>query len=85
MDLFGKAQVAVEYVRHRAAVAPRVGIILGSGLGGFAAQVKDAVVIPYAEIPHFPQSTVEIAAWLFTIFDPPFAVFFIFIIPLFYL
>jgi purine-nucleoside phosphorylase len=35
-----------------------VGIILGSGLGGFAAQVADAVTIPYAEIPHFPQSTV---------------------------
>jgi purine-nucleoside phosphorylase len=58
MDLFGKAQAAVEYVRQRAAVSPRVGIILGSGLGGFASQVKDAVAIPYAEIPHFPQSTV---------------------------
>lgn len=58
MDLFSKAQAAVEYVRRRAAVAPRVGIILGSGLGGYASQVKDAVAIPYAEIPHFPQSTV---------------------------
>jgi len=58
MDLFGKAQAAVEYVRQRAAVAPRVGIILGSGLGGYASQVKDSVAIPYAEIPHFPQSTV---------------------------
>jgi purine-nucleoside phosphorylase len=58
MDLFGKAQAAVEYVRQRAGVAPRVGIILGSGLGGFASQVKDATAIPYAEIPHFPQSTV---------------------------
>src|SRR5207237_8217980 len=35
-----------------------VGIILGSGLGGFASQVADAVSIPYSEIPHFPQSTV---------------------------
>jgi purine-nucleoside phosphorylase len=35
-----------------------VGIILGSGLGGFASQVADAVTISYAEIPHFPQSTV---------------------------
>ncbi|HKO19435.1 MAG TPA: purine-nucleoside phosphorylase [Acidobacteriaceae bacterium] len=58
MDLFSKAQTAVEYVRQRAAVAPRVGIILGSGLGGYASQVKDAVAIPYAEIPYFPQSTV---------------------------
>jgi purine-nucleoside phosphorylase len=58
MDLFSKAQAAVDFVRERAAVAPRVGIILGSGLGGFASQVKEAVAIPYAEIPHFPQSTV---------------------------
>jgi purine-nucleoside phosphorylase len=58
MDLFTKAQAAVEHIRGRALVAPRVGIILGSGLGGFASQVADAVAIPYAEVPHFPQSTV---------------------------
>jgi len=58
MDIFSKAEAAVSYVRQRARVAPGLGIILGSGLGGFAAQVQDAVVIPYAEIPHFPQSTV---------------------------
>jgi len=58
MDLFSKAQEAVRAVCERAKVSPRVGIILGSGLGGFAAQVADAVTIPYAEIPHFPQSTV---------------------------
>ncbi len=58
MDLFSQAQEAVRLVRERAKVAPRLGIILGSGLGGFAAQVADAVTIPYAEIPHFPQSTV---------------------------
>ena len=58
MDLFSKAQEAVRAVRERAKVAPRLGIVLGSGLGGFASQVEDAVTIPYAEIPHFPQSTV---------------------------
>jgi purine-nucleoside phosphorylase len=58
MDIFSKAEAAVSYVRQRARVAPRLGIILGSGLGGFAAQFQDAVVIPYSEIPHFPQSTV---------------------------
>ena len=58
MDLFSKAQEAVRVIRERAKVAPRLGIILGSGLGGFASQVTDAVAIPYAEIPHFPQSTV---------------------------
>jgi purine-nucleoside phosphorylase len=57
-DLFTKAEAAVTAIRERAAVAPRLGIILGSGLGGFASQVSGAVAIPYAEIPHFPQSTV---------------------------
>jgi purine-nucleoside phosphorylase len=57
-DLFSKAQTAVDFIRTRAGVAPRLGVILGSGLGGFASQVVDAVAIPYAEIPHFPQSTV---------------------------
>jgi purine-nucleoside phosphorylase len=59
MDLFGKAQAAVDAVRARTKVMPRVGIILGSGLGAFAARVEDAVSIPYVEIDHFPQSTVE--------------------------
>jgi purine-nucleoside phosphorylase len=58
MDLFSKAQAAVSAIRERAKVTPTVGIILGSGLGAFASQVVDAVTIPYAEIPHFPQSTV---------------------------
>ena len=57
-DIYSKAQAAVTAVRERALLAPRIGIILGSGLGGFAAQVADAVSIPYADIPHFPQSTV---------------------------
>jgi purine-nucleoside phosphorylase len=49
MDLFSKAQAAADVVSARAGLEPRVGIILGSGLGGFAAQVADAVAIPYAE------------------------------------
>jgi len=58
MDLFGKAQAAVGAIRERVGILPRVGVILGSGLGSFATQVEDATAIPYAEIPHFPQSTV---------------------------
>lgn len=37
---------------------PRIGIVLGSGLGAVAETVKAVVTIPYREIPHFPQSTV---------------------------
>jgi purine-nucleoside phosphorylase len=58
VDLFSKAQEAVDHILSRTALPPTVGIILGSGLGGFASQVADAVTIPYVEIPHFPQSTV---------------------------
>ena len=39
--------------------APLVGIVLGSGLGAAADAVADPVIVPYGEIPHFPQSTVE--------------------------
>ena len=38
---------------------PRIGIVLGSGLGAVADVVTDPVAISYAQIPHFPQSTVE--------------------------
>ncbi len=38
---------------------PRVGVVLGSGLGAAADAVVDPVIVPYGEIPHFPRSTVE--------------------------
>lgn len=59
VDLYTRANAAADYIRLRSPHTPRVGIILGSGLGGFASQVQDATVIPYSTIPHFPQSTVE--------------------------
>ncbi len=36
---------------------PEAGIILGSGLGPFAEQVEDAVIVPFGEIPHMKQAT----------------------------
>jgi purine-nucleoside phosphorylase len=38
---------------------PRIGIVLGSGLGAVAEAVAEPVFVPYEEIPHFPRSTVE--------------------------
>ena len=58
-DLFEKARAAADFLEAATAVRPRLGIILGSGLGELADAVEDAVAVPYAEIPHFPQSTVE--------------------------
>ncbi len=45
---------AAEIMRQRIKIAPRVGVILGSGLGRIAEAVEEPVIIPYAEIPHFP-------------------------------
>jgi len=50
---------AAEVVRGRITVKPRVGMILGSGLGSLADEVENAVVVPYGEIPSWPVSTVE--------------------------
>jgi len=51
-------QVA-DAVRAKINIQPRVGIILGSGLNDLAASVKNAVTIPYGDLPHWPVSTVE--------------------------
>ncbi len=50
---------AAQAIQQRISVQPMVGIILGSGLNGLADSVKNAVYIPYNELPHFPVSTVE--------------------------
>ena len=50
---------AAAVVRERTAHSPRVGMILGSGLGELANLVEDADVIPAREIPYWPKSTVE--------------------------
>jgi purine-nucleoside phosphorylase len=41
------------------ALAPRIGVVLGSGLSAFGEAVENATRIPYAEIPHFPRTTAE--------------------------
>jgi len=61
MGLYEQIQETVTAVRARAPAevkAPRVGIILGSGLGSFADRLSGAVSVPYAELPHFPSSSV---------------------------
>ncbi|GAB6166331.1 purine-nucleoside phosphorylase [Thermostilla marina] len=56
-DLAANIQAAADLVRQRWATTPKVGIILGTGLGCLASEIGDATVIPYEEIPHFPRST----------------------------
>ncbi len=59
LDQFTKVSAAVAHIRTQTSVTPRIGIILGSGLGGFGKEVASSVTLPYASIPHFPRSTVE--------------------------
>ncbi len=53
---YSQAQRAATYVAAGWRVSPRVGLILGSGLGEVVARVDDAQVIPYNSIPCFPRS-----------------------------
>jgi purine-nucleoside phosphorylase len=50
---------AVAFLRTRTRMEPSIGIILGTGLGGLAKEIAVDTVVEYADIPHFPLSTVE--------------------------
>ncbi|MGE4271637.1 MAG: purine-nucleoside phosphorylase [Desulfitobacterium sp.] len=56
MDSLSEARRSI---MERVNIEPQMGIILGSGLGGFVDLIENPVAIPYHEIPHFPTSTVE--------------------------
>jgi purine-nucleoside phosphorylase len=49
----------VDIINRRISNQPKVGMILGSGLGSLAESVENAVTIPYGDIPPWPVSTVE--------------------------
>ena len=50
---------ATDAVRSRISVVPKIGIILGSGLGDLAEAVENATIVSTTNVPHWPQSTVE--------------------------
>ena len=50
---------AVRYITGRVKQRPRIGIILGTGLGGLVDEIEIGKALKYADIPGFPQSTVE--------------------------
>jgi len=60
MTTFEHVSEAAAFVRSRLGrLTPQIAIVLGSGLGAVAEAVGDPVVVPFAEVPHFPKSTVE--------------------------
>jgi len=57
IDQPARIAALVDGVRRRTDVVPEVGIVLGSGLGGLADDLEDAVAIPFAELPGWPEAT----------------------------
>jgi purine-nucleoside phosphorylase len=53
-----RVQLAAAFIAERSRERPSIGLVLGSGLGGFADELSEAVRVPYAEIPEMPQSRV---------------------------
>src|SRR5688572_2117835 len=58
-SLSARVQEALAAIRARTPLQPRIGIILGTGLGGLAERMQVETAIPYDELVHFPLSTVE--------------------------
>jgi purine-nucleoside phosphorylase len=60
MGYFEDVTEAAQFLRGKLGkLSPRVAIVLGSGLGAVANRVTEKIQVPYSEIPHFPQSTVD--------------------------
>ena len=58
-SLYERAEHATRIIRARINVEPRIAVVLGSGLGGFADDFEDAAAVPYEEIPGFMRSTAQ--------------------------
>lgn len=58
-NVYARAEQAARLIRGHTKLKPQIALVLGSGLGGFADELEEAVAIPYAEIPGFATSTAE--------------------------
>lgn len=54
-----KMNETVNYIQSKIKEIPKIAIVLGSGLGNLVNDIKEQIVIPYKDIPHFPISTVQ--------------------------
>lgn len=55
-DQWTLAGEAADYIRQKSSLQPRLAVVLGSGLGAFADDLTDRVILPYSAIPRFPLS-----------------------------
>jgi purine-nucleoside phosphorylase len=58
-DDFTRAESAAKFLLSQTPLFPKIGLVLGSGLGAFADQLSEPIRIPYENIPFFPRSTAE--------------------------
>jgi purine-nucleoside phosphorylase len=56
-DDFTKAEAASKFLLSHTSARPKIGLVLGSGLGGFADELTDATRVPFTNVPFFPRST----------------------------
>ena len=57
--MYNKVMESKEFIQKHLKAVPKVGIILGSGLGDLVNVIEDKIYIDYKDIPNFPQSTVK--------------------------
>lgn len=57
--MYGKIEKAASFIKSKIKKSPEIGLILGSGLGVLAEEITEPIILPYADIPEFPVSTVE--------------------------
>src|SRR5437899_2192214 len=56
MTYYDRVKEAADAIRANLPEVPRIGVVLGSGLGGFANTVNSSVLMPYEQLPHWPAS-----------------------------
>lgn len=54
---YNDVEEAYKYLRNLTDLEPKVGLILGSGLGPISDAIEKTLSVPYGEIPHFKNST----------------------------
>lgn len=57
-----KIDECAAYIQARHSIQPKIGLILGTGLGQLADQIENPVILAYQDLPHFPRSTVVTVA-----------------------
>ncbi len=58
-NLMNDIKDTIAVIKQHTSIIPEVGIILGTGLGKLAEEIKPIAIIDYTDLPHFPVSTVE--------------------------